>query len=488
MPVLWRSGRRPGAGAELRTLLVCTVLVAALSVATAPLASARGLDPAGVPTGCVGVVVAPGDDLTAALHEAGVGGTVCFTAGTYRLTRPLQPLAGQTLVGHGAVLDGSRPLDGFRRAANVWIVGGQHEDGERNGTCAHGTACTYPNDVLRDGARLTRVLRRADVAPGTFWFDYAHDRIVVGDDPAGHALAVMVAPTAILSRSGSAGAGVTVRGFVVQHVACMAQHGAIETSAPGWVIQGNTVQDNHGAGITTNGQARVLGNLVADNGQLGIGGTGDDTRVVGNTITGNNTAGFDPGWEAGGAKWALTDHLVVERNDVEDNAGPGLWSDIDSADTTYARNTVRDNARAGIFYEISTGGVIRDNVVTGNGHGFDTWLWGSGILLAASRDVAVTGNRLAGNAEGIGLIQQRRGHSTVTGLPRVLHQVTIADNIVRMASGESGAVTDDGYERLFSDATITWTGDVWHGAGGRPFDWSNRLVSLARWHALGHDS
>ena len=368
------------------------------------------------------------------------------------------------------------------------MVGGQHENGYRNGTCLHGRACTYPNDVLRDGVPLRRVLDRVRVGAGTFWFDYPHHRIWVGDDPVGHELRVMATPTAVLSRTGSRGSGVTVRGFLVQGFACQAQHGAIETTAPGWTIEDDVVRRNHGAGITTNGHARVLDDTVVDNGQLGIGGTGVDTQVVGNTIAGNNTDGFDPGWEAGGGKWALTDHLVVERNVVRGNHGPGLWSDIDSHDSVYAHNQVLNNDRAGIFYEISTDAVIRDNVVRGNGHGFDVWLWGSGILLAASSHVVVADNRLAGNAEGIGLVQQRRGHSGITGRPRVLHAVTVSDNTVDMDGGESGAVTDDGDERLFTDPTIIWTGDVWHGADGTPFDWANTLLSLRDWHALGHDS
>lgn len=430
-----------------------------------------------------------GDDLRAAIAAAGKGGTLCFAPGTYRLGSALRPLSGQTLVGHGAVLSGSRRLQGFRRTDAGWVVGGQRQQGERNGECLGASrACMFPDDVLRDGRRLTRVFGTAALKPGTFSFDYAHNRIWVADDPSGHDLEAMVASSAILSRPGAAGADVTVRGFVVEHVASRAQHGAIETTAPGWVISGNTVQVNHGAGITANGHVEIIDNTVLRNGQLGIGGTGDATRVVGNDIAFNNTAGFDPGWEAGGAKWAVTDGLTVLDNVVHDNHGPGLWSDIDARDTTYAGNVVRDNDRAGIFYEISTDAVIRDNMVTGNGHGFDTWLWGSGILLAGSHDVVVSGNRLSGNAEGVGLIQQNRGRSGVDGSRRILHDVTIQDNETWMARGESGAVQDNGYERLFTDPTITWTGNVWHQSQGSPFMWDDDYLTLAQWHALGHDS
>lgn len=433
------------------------------------------------------VRVHPGDDLPAAIRDAGRGGLVCFAAGTYRLRRALTPLAGQSLVGHGAVLTGSRVLHGFRRVADGWVVGGQRQQGERNGECEHGRACTYPDDVIRDGVPLHRVLSAGALRPGAYYFDYRRDEITVSDDPDGHVVEAMVASCAITSRPGPAGRGVTVRGFVVEHVASRAQHGAIEADAPDWLIAGNTVQVNHGAGITSAGHVQIIGNTVLRNGQLGIGGTGAVTLVAHNEIAGNNTGGFDPGWEAGGAKWAVTDGLVVRDNRVHDNDGPGLWTDIDAQHTTYLDNVVRDNSRAGIFHEISADAVIRGNVVTGNGYGFGTWLWGSGILLAGSHDVDVSANLLRGNAEGIGLIQQRRGRSSVDGKPRRLHDISIHDNVTWMASGASGAVEDDGYTRLFTDPTITWSGDVWHQAHGTPFAWDDHDLTLSEWRALGHD-
>jgi len=248
------------------------------------------------------------------------------------------------------------------------------------------------------------------------------------------------------------------------------------------------VRVNHGAGITSSGHVRITDNTVLSNGQLGVGGTGDSTYVLRNEIAFNNTAGFDPGWEAGGGKWAVTSHLVVRRNQMHDNDGPGLWTDIDAQDTTYVHNIVRDNSRAGIFHEISADAVIRDNVVAGNGHGFDTWLWGSGILLAGSHDVEVSNNRLRDYAEGIGLIQQKRGRSEVDGRPRRLHDVAIHDNATWMAYGESGAVEDNGYTKLFTDPTITWSNDVWHQSTGSPFMWDDDYLTLREWHDLGHDS
>ena len=447
-------------------------------VATAPCSAASA------------VHVRPGDDVVRTVSDASPGATVCFAPGTYRLTRPIRPHAGQVLVGHDAVLTGSRPLRGFTRTADDWVIGGQRQQGQRHGECLPlpSILCTFPDDVLRDDRPLRRVLHRADLAPGTFWFDYRRDRVHVHDNPHGHRLEAAVAPAAVLSRAGARGADVTVRGFTVEEFATIAQHGAIETSAPGWTIENNAVRRNHGAGITTQGDVRVLDNRVLRNGQLGIGGTGPSTLVAGNEIAHNNTGGFDPGWEAGGAKWAVTDGLVVRANRVHDNRGPGLWTDIDAQDTRYVRNVVRDNDRAGIFHEISADALIAHNTVTGNGHGFAVWLWGSGVLVAGSYDVEVAHNRLAGNAMGIGLVQQDRGVSDVDGTPRRLHEVAVHDNTVALARGETGMVQDDGHPELFDDPTISWTGNVWTQRSPSPFMWDDDYLTLRQWRALGHDA
>lgn len=67
-------------------------------------------------------------------------------------------------------------------------------------------------------------------------------------------------------------------------------------------------------------------------------------------------------------------------------------------------NVVERNRDVGIFHEISFKAVIRNNVVRHNGLGNRGWFWQSDIVLAASQDVEVTGNKLTVAPERCGVV------------------------------------------------------------------------------------
>src|SRR5262249_29207527 len=151
-------------------------------------------------------------------------------------------------------------------------------------------------------------------------------------------------------------------------------------------------------------------NTISRHGQEGVHITGTtDTLVQGNAIADNNTEGFDPEWEAAGLKATQSTRLTLDANDVSGNDGPGLWCDIDCRDTVFTSNRVHHNQRAGIFFEISDGALISDNVAWENGWGYTPWGWGGGIVLSTAKNVQVTRNTVAWNADGIAVIEQNRG-------------------------------------------------------------------------------
>ena len=170
-----------------------------------------------------------------------------------------------------------------------------------------------------------------------------------------------------------------------------------------------------------------------------------------NEIDNNNTAGFDFLWEAGGMKWFTSTGLMVSDNDVHDNNGPGLWTDINNINTTYERNTVHSNTSHGIFHEISYKATIRHNRIIDNGRAEPLSGWGgAGIRVAGSPDVEIYGNILTGNTNGIMLVQQRRSDSPSPHGPHELDNISVHDNDVSMTQNVTGMVNDTEDDGFYS--------------------------------------
>jgi hypothetical protein len=443
-----------------------------------------GQSNAGAPD-CRRPQVRPGDDLRHTLEAAPAGAAVCFAAGTYRLTAPLEPADGQRLLAApGAVLTGAVPLDRWRRDGRLWRTsGGLPAERAPHGECARGRLCQDNETVYLDGRPLVRVAARVLVGPGKVWADYDNDELWIGDDPDGRVAEVARAAAAIAGGARD----VTVEGFLVEHFANPAQRGAIQADGGGWTIRRNEVQANHGTGIHATG-GRVLGNHIHHNGQLGMLGTGDGQLVEGNEIDHNNTEGFSPLWEAGGTKFARTDGLVVRANNVHHNTGPGLWTDINNIRTTIERNVVHANTSHGIFHEISYRAVIRDNQVTDNGRAEPLPGWGgAGIRVAASPDVEVHGNRLAGNQNAIVLVQQRRHDWPSPHGAHLLRNIDVHDNQVTLSPGQllgqvddTGSAASYGRNIRFHDNTYRLGSSaaevfVWQGTEWDPTRWRRRF-------------
>ncbi len=251
---------------------------------------------------------------------------------------------------------------------------------------------------------------------------------------------------------------------------------------------------NHGVGLRTSHGMRLTGSKLHHNGQMGMGGGGGDVLVEGNEIAYNNTNGFDAGWEAGGTKFVATDRLVARNNFVHHNNGPGIWLDIDNINFTIDGNTTEDNystshaASPGIFIEISYGGVIRNNIVRRNGAGFNPWLWGAGILVAASggSGLEITGNTVENNEHGVALIQQNRG-SGAHGAYNV-QNVWVHDNTIRMARGMTGAVQDWGGTVIYSGRNNRFERNTYYLSPEARFAWMDGERSDAQWRAYGQDT
>jgi hypothetical protein len=357
------------------------------------------------------IFLSPGDNIQQAVDQNPPGTVFILSNGIYRL-QSIQPQDGDVFAGQpGAVLSGAQLLTDFGREGNLWVAQNQTQAGQLNGTCdPQHPRCLYPEDLFFDDTPLLHVSDISLVAPGAWFFDYVNQKVYFADDPAGHKVETSVARTAFW---GSA-SNVVVQFLTVEKYAIPAPFGAIGDQYPGpnWLVAYNEVRWNHGAGISLGSGSQALNNYVHHNGQKGIGADGQNILVQANDLSFNNWAGFDPIWEAGGAKFAQMVGLTVRGNSVHDNAGPGLWCDLDCINVLFENNTIVNNtAGGGIQYEISYAATIRNNVVSNNGIGTSPWLWGSQICIQNSQNVEVYGNTVDVNdkGNGIGIIQQDRG-------------------------------------------------------------------------------
>ena len=357
------------------------------------------------------IILNPGDDVSSIVNAAPAGATFYFEAGVYRGVS-LWPKDGQTFIGaEGATLNGSDVLTGWTQSGNTWVVGGQTQAGPvfSGAEFVAGTERPgYPETVFIDNTPLKPVDALSKVVPGTFYFDYAADKIYIGDNPAGHTVEAGKVTDAFRGNA----TNVTVQNFVIEKYDPQVQEGAIN-GGQSWTIKNNEVRLNYAAGITAHDGSQVIGNYVHDNGELGVDGDGNNILVQGNELSSNGFwSGVSPYWSAGGLKFAETDNLVVRGNYSHDNNGSGLWTDIDNIHTLYEDNVVAHNTINGIQHEISYDAIIRNNTLVGNGYG-DTrgWAWGADLDIQNSQNVQAYGNRIdmTGGNNGIIQIQQNRG-------------------------------------------------------------------------------
>jgi hypothetical protein len=287
-----------------------------------------------------------------------------------------------------------------------------------------------------------------------------------------------------------AASNVRISNFQIQSYADPAQVGAIMgDNTTNWEIDHNNVWNNAGTGIRVGNATFAHDNFVHHNRQLGMGGGGVNITVQHNEISDNNYSdAYDPGWEAGGAKFVMSNNLVVKSNLVHNNVGPGLWTDIGNVNTLYDSNYVYDNnyngaaSSAGIFHEISGSAVIRNNVVVHNGTSWNAWAWNGGIQIAASSDVQIYDNQVLDNPNGITLLQQSRYSEWAPGV----RNISVHDNIIR-TNGVTGAVEDTGENIFNGSRNIHFTNNTYLGPT-YDFAWNDTQMGAAQWKTTGNDA
>jgi len=413
------------------------------------------------------------------------------------------------------------------------------------------SGCNMAQTVFFDGVPLRRVLSRRELVSGTFYEDFSANQIWLYDNPSEHLVEQASASSIIRSTY----TGITVSGFLIEKSAVQAQYGGIDAEyngRKGWVIQNNEIRYHHGAGVSvltrsSAGGSILRGNFIHDNGQEGIDGCGSDHVVEHNEISHNNTLGYDPFWEADGVKFGCgtgyeVEDLTFSGNYVHDNAGNGLWLDINSYNITITRNRISNNGFTcsansvpgsscannggdqvgdGIVLEISDRCMISNNTLTNNGFTATAPNTSSGfyvsaaILLAETPNCEVYGNRVRG-VQGIGMLQQYRNDQCTfngrnyfpDGTPvcpydssnkvstHQVHDTFIHDNAMtetaqpnnpEIAGLDSDMTNDDVY---FTSRHNRYVHNTYHlpVLTGAYFTWLNVLNSCQQWMADGEDT
>jgi len=387
------------------------------------------------------VNVKPGDSVQEIVQSSPAGTTFNFKSGVYRLLE-IKPRDRDSFTGDGssAILSGAVIVKGFRKDGPWFDAPYDAPKEQLNGSCNKDSSmCKYPEDCFVDNKPLRRVSDLSELKSGAWFLDYTGRKAILADDPTGHVVEISTARSAF---SGAA-ANVTITGLTIEKYAVPAQMGAVGDQSPGphWTISKCIVRWNHGAGIMVSDDSAVNDNRVIQNGQLGVASHGKNISIQNNEIASNNYAGFSAGWEAGGTKFSHTTNLVVKGNNVHDNSGPGLWTDIENENATYEANRVTNNANEGIKHEISFAAKIHGNFVSGNGQAQSEWLWGSQILIQNSSGADVSENTVVapkGYGNGIGVILQNRGKYVARDNAVHNNDITFLD----AAKGYSGIACD----------------------------------------------
>jgi hypothetical protein len=444
----------------------------------------------------IAVTLHPGDDLALRVEQSPPGTEFHLETGVYRLAS-MVPKDGDAFIGDsGATLNGAVELTQFSRSGRFWTARVDVQEAAKyRGECWDTSPlCTFPTDLYMDSHPLARVAALDDLKSGQWYLDSAAQIAYFTDDPNGHAVEMSRKPFAIRSDASN----VRVEGLTVEKYACAAGDAAIDARAENghlsrnWIVKNNMVTLNHGVGIRLGDGIQVLENRSIENGQLGIAGAGEGGLVDGNEIARNNYAGYKYDWEAGGSKFAFTRDLTVRNNDVHDNDGPGLWTDLENENTLYEHNHTHSNRGAGIQHEVSYKATIRDNLIENDGssdyHQTAPW-YGAGIVIAGSADVEVYGNTVKDCMNGIIGTQPRREPSR-RGTPYELRNLNVHDNTIFQTGGtaagivRSGGLSDD----VFDSWNNRFTDNHFHlsDAAAKFFAWKGEQLSLAAWHAQMH--
>jgi Bacterial Ig domain/Right handed beta helix region len=499
----------------------CTLIVAAVFVVSV-FASAGTVN------------IYPGTDIANVVDSNPAGTKFVIYPGTYRQGN-ITPKNGDSFIGSTAcappktscpaILSGAHLLTTFERSGTYYYATDQSQQGQVTIASQHCEpmnpgypiaypGCVYPNDLFFDGVPLVHVTSLANVGSGTWYFDYASQRIYLYDDPAGHTVETSVVPYAFTP--GGPANNVTIKYLTIEKYASPILSAPVagiaigffgsQTRGANWVVQDNEIALNHGAGIVMNFGWKILNNYIHNNGNFGfsgaIGGGNRDgsgtqssnTVVQGNEVAHNNFAHVSPHFGAGGSKGLYTYNIVYRNNYVHNNEGSGIHSDTDNYGALYDGNTVADNTEQGIFHEISYHAIVRNNKLLRNGYIHPTntfWLFGANLLSSISQGVTAYCNTVEVSAQGgngMDIISEQNTLGKVSANNYFHHNTLVFDGSSGWTGGGRGSNSDPAEANFFTTNRYDYNLYLMPSLSRHAFAWENKVNTFAEFQALGEDT
>ena len=466
---------------------------------------------------------APVATIAEAIRRAKNGGSVVVRAGTYHesIVVPRQKkLTIQSYPDEKVWLDGSRKVANWAPSGGAWVSTGWTTTFDSSPTYARGKPenptpgwqfvnpahpmAAHPDQVFVNGEALDQVASRAAVKAGSFYVDYAADRLYIGSDPAGKTVKASDLVKAITIAS----PGSVVRGLGVRNYSpSVPDMGAVSIAAKNVTLENLRIDDSATTGFSVFETGATLRNItVSRSGMLGGHASYADGMVAdGLLFVDNNVESFNRAPVAGGFKVHRSRDVTVSDSVFSENAGNQLWFDESVYDMTVTGNDVLDGTGYGIVVEISDTATIADNVIAGNAL--------DGLFIHNSGNIAVWNNTFRANARNLNIVQGSRradnlstpGHDPRQKLPDptvpwITANISIANNVfadgtfkcvlcvedfTHARSASQMKIVSNG--NVFKRTTVSspaWT-VVWSRGPGNPATY-NTLADFAK--ATGQDA
>lgn len=383
------------------------------------------------------VYLGEGDDFGQIVNANPAGTHYIVRAGIHR-GQQINAKIGDVVEGEpGAVVSGAQFLDqDWQEQDGLWVNTTSKPIIPFGGSGSYSNIKQYhsPQYVFVDDKRLVRVASKEGLSGADQWYlDLATGFLYLRLSPEGRKIEITgLKPSFFNGANGS-----VIRNLTVEKYATPMQTGAVNILTGG-VCENCEIFHNYSYGIRANGDFIVRNNFIHHNGQDGIGTSIGAGLIELNEISYNSMFPFrDSDFEQGGIKAASKNGLVVRRNYIHHNHGPGFWLDVNSENLHFVENIVEWNDWEGILLEISWGGEVKRNISRSNGQKFRGQgtgaLWGGQICIQNASGFDIQDNftetpvQLEGRRVGImGINQGHRGSGTY-GL-HSLHHLTIKNN------------------------------------------------------------